>query len=120
MPAAAKRKATAKKGGSTSKKAKVDHNERQYCQGVSHTESGSGLGCGSYLFGTPILAFQSPVDGLMTIEVDSGRDGPGTGGFRLCVPCQDIEGVVNSLTFMVPSQHVGQYHCLSSASYGNT
>ncbi|KAK7697272.1 hypothetical protein SLS64_013706 [Diaporthe eres] len=109
MPAAAKRKTTAKKGGSTSKKARVDLNEDQYYQGVNHSEFGSGFGCGSYLLGTPHFTFQSPVDGLMRFEVHSGMEGPGTGGFRLCVSCEDAEGTVDSPIFMVPFQHVEQF-----------
>lgn len=112
MPPAAKRKTTTKKGGSTSKKPRVDLNENQYYQGVSQYEFTSGPGHGSCLLEIPNLTFQSPVDGLMRFEVDSGMERPGTGGFRLGVPCEDTQDVVNSPTFMVPFQHVGQYHCL--------
>lgn len=71
MPAAAQRKRTVKrkttttKGGSISKKARLDLNERQYHQDISHSELGYWFGCGRCLFRTPDFTFQSPVDGLM-------------------------------------------------------
>lgn len=117
MPAAAKRKTTAKKGGSTSKKAKtggsmskkarLDLNERQYYQDIDHSELGSWFGCGTYLFGTPDLTFQSPMDGLMWFEIMSGTGDPGTGGLRLCASYEDPKDF-DTPTFMIPFQNVGE------------
>ena len=44
----------------------------------------SGLGCGSYLLGTPFVASQSPTDGKMRFEVSSGTYGNGDSSIRLC------------------------------------
>lgn len=91
----------------------MDLNEDQYYQDVDHSELPSGFGCGSYLLGTPTFTFQSPLDGLMRFEVMSGMEGPGTGGLRLCGPCEDLKDAADSPIFMVPFQNVGQYHHLS-------
>lgn len=117
MPAAAKRKTTAKKGGSMSKKAKkgcsmskkarLNLNEDQSYQEIDHSELGSWFGCGSYLFGTPELTFQSPIDGLMRFEIMSGTGDPGTGGLRLCASYEDPKDF-DTPTFMIPFQIVGE------------
>lgn len=116
MPAGTKRKRTAKKSGSASrkdgsisKKSRIDLHERQYFQGLSGSDFGPWFGCGSSLLQTPSFTFQSPVDGLMRFEIDSGENPEGPGeGLRLYVPCDNLKDVVNEPTFMVPFQHVGQ------------
>lgn len=97
------------KGGSAPKRSKKANAESrewqiQYYQGVSALELPRGLGCGSYLLGSPDLTFHSPLDGLMWFEIMSGMEGPGTGGIRLCAVSDDP---ILRPTFVVPFQHVG-------------
>lgn len=111
MPAGAKRKRGAQKGSANSKKVKCSTEDRQqYYQGVDILEL-SGLGCGTYLLGTPGFTFQSPLEGVMRFEVMSGTKGPGTGGIRLCGPSKGPRDV-DSPVFMVPFRHVGEHHRL--------
>lgn len=116
MPVRAKRKRTAKNGGSAPKRSKKANAESreweiQYYQGDSALEL-SGLGCGSYLLGSPYLDFHSPLEGLMRFEIMSGMKGSGTGSIRLRAFSEDPDDILSPL-FVFPFQHVGQYHhCL--------
>ncbi|KAL1864592.1 hypothetical protein Daus18300_007609 [Diaporthe australafricana] len=107
MPAGAKRKRNATEQGSAPEKTSEELKELkaledQYYQGLDMSKIGPGLGCGECLLKTPLLTFQSPVMGLMSIEIMSGTRGPGTGGFRFSARDE------TSTTFLVPFQHVEQ------------
>lgn len=112
MPVGEKRKRSAPKGDTSSKKIKMQYSREdheQYYQGVSVLDL-PGMGCGNCVLGTPGFTFQSPLDGLMRFEVMSGTKGLGTGGIRICVPSNGPKYAPYSPVFMVPLKHIGQYY----------
>lgn len=113
MPVRVKRKRTAKNGGSAPKRSKKANAESrewqiQYYQGDSALEL-SGVGCGSYLLGSPNLNFHSPLDGLMWFEIMSMMGDPGTGSICLHAVSEDPDDIL-APTFVFPFQNVGQYY----------
>ena len=82
--------------------------QRQYYQGKKITDLSSGLGCGWHLLGSPMVPFQSPLDGEMSFEISSGTGETGSGSIRLCGKDDDGEDEMPP-TCLVPFVHIGKH-----------